>query len=385
MIEDSSDPARPAPFLGEPAVLDRPPLPAMRIALVGLTVVGLWTAATFLAREAQARRLAQGIRAAELGRTSLEAGHAALAAEHFREAVALEPDRRDYRLSLARSLVALRQVDEAEPYLRDVLREDPVNGEANLELARVERARGNRVEAEEAYYRAIYGRWQASEQPMRRQARMELVGLFADSADRGRVRTALAELADAFPGDLPLQQHVARRLLAFGFAHDAARLLRLVVDRFAQPGAAYGLLAEAEFARGNYPGAIEAAADAVAHDPSDAQARTTRDLAERILSFDPAQPRLTTSARVARVRRLLEHARNHAVACQPAGAWPPGEQRVVDVAGQWLGAPARQRGNLEVGYGALEDLVALLRRACPAALAGDAAGLALARVGRESR
>ena len=148
----------------------------LRVAVVGLVLLCLWGAASWLARTAHHQRLQRGARAAATGIADLESGRVAQAVASLREAVVLEPDHADYRLALARALVAQDRDREAEPYLLDVLRRDPVRGEANLVLARIRRDAGDETEAQSAYYRAVYGRWSTEQQEPRREARLELIG-----------------------------------------------------------------------------------------------------------------------------------------------------------------------------------------------------------------
>ncbi len=123
-----------------------------------------------------------------------------LAVTSLREAVALEPDRPEYRLALAKALVAQGHNREAMPYVNDVLRQEPVHGEANLVLARILRDTGASTEAESAYYRAIFGRWAPAQLASRQQARLELVALYEQAGETARLRAALLELSAAFPG-----------------------------------------------------------------------------------------------------------------------------------------------------------------------------------------
>jgi predicted Zn-dependent protease len=355
--------------------------PAVRLTLVALTVAALWAAATLLADASHRQRSLQSRRAAANGLEHLARRAPDAAAEQFREAVALDPDEPAYRLNLARALLALDRVAEAEFYLRDVLAAEPVHGEANLELARLERRRQHHEAAERAYYRAIYGRWQSGQQPQRIEARLELVALFAEIGDPGRTRTALNDLAEGFPGDLTLQQHAARQLLALGFAQDAVRVLRATVGRFAEPGHATTLLAEAELARDDARAALSAARRALADRPNDPRALEVRALAERLLALDPGGPRLGTQARITRIRTLIVEARARLSACRPATPAPT----AVALAEAWRKTRrGRAADRLAEGYSTLEELAALVQGACPADR-GDAVDLLLRRIAREAR
>jgi predicted Zn-dependent protease len=287
------------------------------------------------------------------------AGQGDAAVGLLREAVALEPHRPEYRLSLAKALVTVGRPAEAEPYVQEALRQHPVNGEANLVLARIFEQQGNGEEAERSFYRAIYGRWPPSEQTLRMQARLELVNLYRRSGERGRLRAALLELSSAFPGDRELQLQAGRELLGAGFVDDAVRQLGVVVERFADAGGAMTLLAQAEFARGNYVEAYAAAGEAVARDPQDGTAAALRALTARVLALDPDQPRLSVRERATRLRVLLSDVRARLAGCGATS------ERTVDsllpLLDQWL---ARPRADADLGRTLLEGAVRRLPAAC---------------------
>jgi tetratricopeptide (TPR) repeat protein len=354
----------------------------LRVAVVGLVLLCLWGAASWLARTAHHQRLQRGARAAATGIADLESGRVAQAVASLREAVVLEPDHADYRLALAKALVAQDRDREAEPYLLDVLRRDPVRGEANLVLARIRRDAGDETEAQSAYYRAVYGRWSTEQQVPRREARLELIDVLERAGDAGRLRAALLELSSAFPGDRTLQLQAGRRLMAAGFHADAVHVLRATVDRFADPGDSLVLLAEAEMARGNYLAAFNASRRAVARAPADAAAKALRDVTTRILSLDPALPRLSTRERTTRIRRLLTAARVKLDACLVPASAPalPADSLGIAV-DRWLSQG--RAADADFGFSLLDAAAQRVRSACPAPARDDAEGLVLAGLAAE--
>lgn len=346
---------------------------AGRLAAVAIVLVALWVAAAMSSRSAHHQRVRRGERAAAAAADALRAGAPPAAVRALRDAVALEPDRAEYRLALAKALVAGGQPSEAEPYVHEALRHQPVDGEANLVLARILRQAGNVEDAERAYYRAIYGRWNSQALSQRMAARLELVSLYREAGQRLRLRAALLELSTAFPGDRALQVQAGRDLLADGFAEDAGRQLRAVVERFAEPGEALGLLARAEFASGNYIEAYEAAGRAVRQDPADAASARLRSLTARVLTLDPDQPRLSGRERTRRVAVLLAQARDRLQAC-PASAAQPSRPSTLPLIAAWLDDRRREA---DVGRALLAAAATALAQHCGAVPEDDAPGLVL--------
>ena len=340
---------------------------------MGIVLVALWIGAALLSRASHDQRVRRGQRAAAQAADALRAGRPAEAVRALRDAVAFEPDRAAYRLALAKALVASGQPAEAEPYVHEALRQQPVDGEANLVLARILRQAGSVEDAERAYYRAVYGRWDRDALSQRMAARLELVSLYRDAGQRHRLRAALLELSAAFPGDRTLQLQAGRELLAEGFADDAARQLRAVVERFAEPGEALGLLARAEFASGNYIEAYAAAGRAVRQDPRDTSSARLRSLAARVLTLDPDQPRLSTRERTRRAAVLLTEARERLRAC-PAGPPSTASSSPVPLVTAWLDDRSR---DADVGRALLAAAATALAQRCPKVAEDDALGLVL--------
>ena len=261
--------------------------------------------------------------------------------------------------------------------MQEVLRQQPVNGEANLVLARIYDHAGDRDEAERTYYQAIYGRWSTAAQPLRMRARLELVEHYRRLGQRSHLRAALLELSSAFPGDRELQLQAGRDLLAEGFIDDAARQLRVVTERFADAGDARVLLARAEFARRNYVGAYAEAGRIRADDPRHLDLAALRALTARILALDPDQPRLSSRERISRLRVLLTDVRGHLLECD-GGAETAGLRPLVE---QWL---ARRSTDAELGRTLLEAAARKVPARCLPSPQASAVGRIMADLGSDT-
>lgn len=326
----------------------------------------LWTATALLTREYRIHKLYRAERAADSGRSALATGESASALAKFRQAVALDPSRPAYRLDLSRALAALGYLPEATSHLSDILRRDPVNGPANLAMARVHRAAGRLAEGETYYYRAIYGLWSADEQQTRVDTRLELIELLQQTANRDRVRAEFTQLATAFPGDLALQIRIGRSLLMLGFLDEAARVFRVAAGRFAEPGASLAGLAGAEFARGDYVAALDAAERALTLDASDAESIRWRDTAAEVLAMDPTRPRLSTRERARRLHVVIEQANEWLTSCVDATAESENSTDLQSQAEQFLKGVNRQQGDhYDVGLGLAEELARAVLTHCP--------------------
>jgi predicted Zn-dependent protease len=341
---------------------------------IAVIVIALWSIATVIADRYRSQKVQRAANAAVLGRSELESGRADEAVHLFREAVALEPGLIQYRLDLAGALLEVNQTDEATNYLREVLRQDPVNGPANLSVARIHDALGDVGEAETAFYRALYGRWAADEEEERRRARLELVEFLNRTASRDRVPPELAQIAAAFPGDLLLQLRAGRTLLDLGFPEQAALILNGAVTRFAEPGDAFALLAEAHLARGDFGGAVEAARQALRIDPADKSAAVHRDLASAAAAMDPTQLRLSVRERTSRTQRLLGRIRALLETCHSTSPGGNDDAQLTRDIDAWLSSTrAEQVDQLEAGLALLQSAAGRVTGTCAAASKGDEA------------
>lgn len=353
-----------------------------RGAALTLAIAALWLLATHLADRYHDGKIARAERRAEQGRVELTEGRTSAAVGHFREAVALHPDRPAYRFSLAQGLVTLGQTSEAEAYLRDILQQDAMNGPANRAMARLLSGLGRTADAEVSYYRAIYGLWPSGEQGARVETRLELIGLLGKTADRNRVRAELTQLAIAFPGDLTLQLQAGRSLLDLGFADDAARQFDQVSRRFAEPGSAYAGLAEAELQRGDYVSAFEAAQRAVAQDSGDRASIARRDVARSAMALDPSLPRLALRQRQNRTRQLIARTRAVLTACwadRPPDAETTAALEALDAATPRRGRPSPPDDQAQE---ALEESARLVVRDCATQMSEPGLSLVLRRLAR---
>ncbi len=126
------------------------------------------------------------------------------AVEQFRSALSVSPNNREYRLALGLTLVKTDHLEEASVYLEELLRRDPINGRANLGLARIAAQQGRTADAVTCYHRAIYGSWPADQAANQVQARFELAGFLEKAGLRTQATAELLAMFEMLPPTIPL-------------------------------------------------------------------------------------------------------------------------------------------------------------------------------------
>jgi tetratricopeptide (TPR) repeat protein len=253
------------------------------------------------------------------------AGRNADAADDFRVAMLYEHDDPRYRLALAQSLVALKHWNEADNYLFELRAADPTSGPLNLMQARIAAAQGRKAEAIEDYHRAIFGYWPERPDANRVSVRIELTGLLDRMGDSKASLAELLELADEVPDtDLDMRRRVAAMLLAHGSPQHAAEVYRAIVAAHPRDAGAREGLAETEFARGDFAGALASFHAAVRYGSITPALAGRIALLNSILALDPTLVHLGTKQRTERARELLERAQASAARCPglPAATAP---------------------------------------------------------------
>jgi len=328
-----------APDLREiSAILSRTALKTPRRVFVAtIAVVLVMGIVTGVAARAYHDARHRGARAQfELGEAAANTGRTADALEHYRAALALDRDQPEYRRALAIALISLRRTAEAETHLEQILEFDPVDGEANLLLARIHAGRGAAAVAEtEAFYqRAIYGRWiipsgsgpsgsgasgsvesGSGESAGRRlAARFELIEWLVQMGAIAPARAEQLRLQAEVPDAPFLQLELARRMLALGQPAPAAVILRRELERRADPTVAADL-AKAEMDMGRFVEARAAARRALNLDIRDRRSRDRLAQINEVLALDPTQRGLTDAERFRRAQLLLRRVHQDLLTC----------------------------------------------------------------------
>jgi tetratricopeptide (TPR) repeat protein len=298
------------------AILSRTALKTPRRVFVAtIAVVLVMGIVTGVAARAYHDARHRGARAQfELGEAAANGGRTADSLEHYRAALALDRDQPEYRRALAIALISLRRTAEAETHLAQLLEFDPVDGEANLLLARINAGRGAVAETEAFYQRAIYGRWAAENAARRLAARFELIEWLVQMGAIAPARAEQLRLQAEVP-DVPfLQLELARRMLALGQPAPAAAILRRELERRADASVAADL-AKAEMDMGRFVEARAAARRALNLDARDRRSRDRLAQINEVLTLDPTQRGLPDAERFRRAQLLLKRVHQELLTC----------------------------------------------------------------------
>ncbi len=176
-----------------------PPRTVLVLAVVGM--VPAFAGVGTLVSSARGRRQQLANEWAARGGRDLDAGRPVAAAEDFRLAQEYARDRSQYRLPLARALLAAGRELEAHAQLLTLWTEAPGNGVVNLELGRLAARHGDVPASIRYYHAAIDGAYDADAPHQRRLARIELARLLLDHGERMQAQAELIALTADPPRD----------------------------------------------------------------------------------------------------------------------------------------------------------------------------------------
>ena len=258
------------------------------------------------------------------------------AVEQLRNALSVSPGSARYRLALGMELVKMGRGDEGAVYLRELLKNDPTNPEANLGLARIAAAGDHTANAVTYYHRAIDANWPAGQEQHRIQARFELADYLAK---QGLKTQAIAELLATLEQtrDNTTKKRIGRLLLQYGALRQAADLFREIAQSSPADADAWSGLGTAELALEDYTAARNAFRNALRVDPLDAASRKQLETSERVLALDPDARGIRAAERYRRSQALLQGALQMIDQCAAGG----GDAQLSDRARKALAAHPR--------------------------------------------
>jgi CIC family chloride channel protein len=321
-VEQEAQPALPK---GKPVAL----LAGVLAVLIGLGAVG-----GLLSYYYRTERAGRAQHFYELGNQFLQKDLYDNAIEQYRDALSISHSSQN-RLALALALVKAGHPDEATIYLKDLLRNDPTNGEANLGMARVAKQAGGIDEAVGYYRHAIYGAWPANAAGRRMQARLELIRTLGKAGRRQQAQAELLSMLTVMPADFAVKRQAALLAVEFALPKEAASLFRDLTQHDAQDQQAWAGLGEAEYALADYAAARDALAEARQLNPNDTEVAKRLDAATQILTLDPMGRGLGASQRFERSQAVLAGVLDVLDQCSPA-ALPAGLRQKMEAARRLL-------------------------------------------------
>ncbi len=348
----------------------------MVLAAIGM----LFGVDTFLARVQRAEDHAEAQRLFAQGDQHMQHGDYAAAAEDFRDAVAIERDNRDYRLALAKALLASGNVEDAKTTLADLLETDSTDSAVNLEMARAFVKEGKFAGAEAYYHRAVYGHWKDHPAENQVKVRFELIDILAQRNQKEELLAELLPLQDEAPEDPAARKRIARLFIAAGSPSHAADIFRDILRKDPRDADAESGLGEAEFARGNYTTAQADFQRALRLAPEDEMIRARLETVNHVLDLDPALRGLDSAERYRRSGALLQMALDGADACIDGS---PEAKALLESARVALKArltPARRNDAADRNVDLAEQIWQARKKRCNGQGAGTPLDLVLAKL-----
>jgi hypothetical protein len=298
----------------------RPSVSPAAIALGGLIV--LLVLAGFLNYFYRSGQTARAQRSFQAGTEFVKQNRYEEAVTQFRDALSIAHSN-ESRLALGLALANAGHPEEGATYLNEVVREQPTSGPAHLGLARIAAHEGQIDQAVSQYRLAIDGSWPEKARENRLSARMELAEMLNRAGRKPQAQAELLALAAEMPRQPADQKRVAKMLLEYGLANEAAAMYQDVLRGNARDSEALAGLGEAQFQLQEFAQARQSFRKTLEIDPTNIAASGRIALSEQILALAPRAPGLQPVDRYNRSRELLTGVVDELRACNPKAADSP--------------------------------------------------------------
>lgn len=270
--------------------------PVMLGILAALAIV-FFLLVTALSNAIQAQREALGNRWFNRGAADLSAKRYAQAVTEFRAALIYSRDDFQYQLNLAEALIGVQQIPQAYAYLLNLWDREPENGQVNLELARIEAARGETQQAIRHYHDAVYAAWPSGQEAKRQETRLELIDLLLHIHAKAQAQAELIALAENV-GDNPAeQQRVGELLIRAGDYDHALAAYRIALKADRHNAVALAGAGNAAFLLERYSLAEYYLQAAITSNPRDTTSAARLKTAEMVQKMDPYRPHISPAER----------------------------------------------------------------------------------------
>jgi Flp pilus assembly protein TadD len=252
------------------------------------------------------------------GRALLAAGRAADAVTPLRTAARKDRGNLAYTRAFAEALSAAGDRDGAERTLLTLRADAPDDGQVNLDLARVEAARGDAAAALRFYRSALYAPWPAPDDA--RRVRLELVHWLLGRHESQRAAAELIAARATTPDTAVAHGELGRLLLQAAEPRGALAEFRRALQLSPRDRAAAAGAGAAAFAIGDYAAARRYLAQAGSRDDRLSGMAVT---ARHAIDDDPLAPRLGASERRRRTEQAIDYAIDRLMRCDAGAARLP--------------------------------------------------------------
>lgn len=284
------------------------------IAILLLSIGGLWSIDVFLARLESSELMSQARGYFKQGERLMNGGRPAPALDLFRKAYALDRANQAYALHLADALVGMGKLDDAQRMLTETLERSPNDGETNLIEARLMAREERYAESAAYYHRAIYGIWPADPRVQRVTVGLELAHMLASHGSQKDLLAELLPIESDAAADLAVRKQLARLYVTAGSPSRAQAVYRALIHEGNADFGTYTGLGDAELALGDYRAAQIAFNEASQHGGT-AELQPRVELAAKMAALDPTVRRLGSMEKFERSVRVLRLTRDALAAC----------------------------------------------------------------------
>lgn len=307
----------------------------VRLGLLSALAVIFFLAVTGLSNIFYAQRQALGDRWFNRGVSDLGARKYQAAVTEFRAALLYSRDDFNYQLNLAEALLGANQTAQAYAYLLNLWDREPENGQVNLELARIEAAKGQTERAIRFYHDAVYAVWPRQDEPQRRTARLELVDLLLGINHKEQAQAELIALSENVGEDPAEQVRLGDLFTRAGEYERALAAYRVAVKADQRNPRALAGAGNAAFMLALYPLAEQYLKRAAEANPNDQSEHERLKMTEMVLKMDPYRSVISLDERNHLVMQAFATAGQRLTQCAVPNNITSGGPSLSSLGDQW--------------------------------------------------
>src|SRR6185437_3090893 len=307
------------------------------LVILSAAAISLFFAVTALSRLYNAQQLEHGSQWFQRGKNELNTGRPELASKSFQVAVSYAPADFKYQLSLAQSLLALNNTEQALQYLGNLWQREPENGTVNLELARIYAGKDDLTRALRYYHNAIYAIWNEDPEAQRRAVRLELTEFLLKRQAHGQAESELIALQGTLPDNPELIAHVGDLFMQIPDYDRALAEYRKSLNLKRRNPAALAGAGHAAFALERYGEAEGYLKAALSINPTDNESAGLLETAQLVLAMNPYRAGLPNNRRKRIVADDFNAAGVRLKSCLASvGSNPSAVAQLDPLSSQWL-------------------------------------------------